>query len=75
MMGQMIVLMLLNSFSHIYFSASHLIKHTGYGNAAGLLMSRGLLGGIGGGESSKGQDGYSSSEDSDTEEYIRSKAR
>ncbi len=47
--------MLLNSFSRIYFSASRLIKHVDYGNAAGLLMSCGLLGGIGGGESSKGQ--------------------
>ena len=41
---------------------SRLVKHTGYGNAAGLLARRGLmLGGRGG--------NYSSDEESDTEEY------
>ena len=42
--------------------ACRLVKHTGYGNAAGLLARRGLmLGGRGG--------NYSSDEESDTEEY------
>lgn len=43
-----------------------MIKHTGYGNAAGLFAKRGLLGGRG----ENKLDEYSSdSEDSDTEEY------
>ncbi len=47
-------------------SARRLIKHTGYGNAAGLLLSHGLLGG----GRSEGEAEYSSdSEDSDTDEY------
>ena len=42
------------------------MKHTGYGNAAGLLASRGMLGG----RKSKISNDYSSDEDdSDTEEY------
>ena len=46
------------------------MKHTGYGNAAGLLLAHGLLAG---GEDS-GQENYSSdSETSDTEEYKKSK--
>ncbi|CAL1595646.1 unnamed protein product [Knipowitschia caucasica] len=40
-----------------------LLKYTGYGNAAGLLMARGLL--VGG----QGETQYSEGEDSDTEEY------
>ncbi|XP_022647938.1 synembryn-A-like isoform X2 [Varroa jacobsoni] len=45
-----------------------LIKYTGYGNAAGLLASRGLM--LGG----RGQGQYSSeSENSDTEEYTKYK--
>lgn len=41
------------------------VKHTGYGNAAGLLARRGLL--MGG----RGDNDYSSTdEDSDTEEYV-----
>lgn len=49
------------------FSVDRLIKYTGYGNAAGLLASRGLM--LGG---SKPSVDYSSgSEDSDTEEYVR----
>ncbi|KAK7880151.1 hypothetical protein WMY93_033185 [Mugilogobius chulae] len=40
-----------------------LLKYTGYGNAAGLLMARGLL--VGG----KGETQYSEGEDSETEEY------
>ncbi|XP_071534703.1 chaperone Ric-8A [Panulirus ornatus] len=48
-------------------SVDRLIKYTGYGNAAGLLASRGLM--LGG---SKPSVDYSSeSEDSDTEEYER----
>ncbi len=44
-----------------------LVKYTGYGNAAGLLASRGLMGG-GRGAGMTGE--YSSDEDdSDTEEY------
>ena len=46
------------------------MKHTGFGNAAGLLLSRGLLGG----GRSVGEDQYSSdSESSDTEEYEQSR--
>uniref|UniRef100_A0A3B4AJ30 Synembryn n=1 Tax=Periophthalmus magnuspinnatus TaxID=409849 RepID=A0A3B4AJ30_9GOBI len=41
-----------------------LLKYTGYGNAAGLLMARGLLNG------GQGETQYSEGEDSDTEEYI-----
>ena len=49
--------------------AARLIKYTGYGNAAGLLMSRGLMGGT----PSPGAGDYSSDdESSDTEEYIKS---
>lgn len=43
-----------------------LVKHTGYGNAAGLFAARGLLGGI----NEKTTIVYSSDDDdSDTEEY------
>lgn len=45
-------------------SVSRFVKYSGYGNAAGLLAQRGLMAG---GQSSKNQ--YSSSSDSDTEEY------
>lgn len=42
------------------------VKHTGYGNAAGLLARRGLM--LGG----KGDDTYSDTDsDSDTEEYVQ----
>ncbi|XP_023340819.1 synembryn-A [Eurytemora carolleeae] len=40
-----------------------LVKHSGYGNAAGLLARRGLL--LGG----RGEENFSSDEESDTEEY------
>ncbi len=51
-------------------TVSRLVKHTGFGNAAGLLMSRGLLGG----GRCEGEEQYSSdSESSDTEEYQRSR--
>ncbi|KAH9372375.1 hypothetical protein HPB48_006288 [Haemaphysalis longicornis] len=53
---------------------NRLVKYTGYGNAAGLLASKGLLllGGAGGRGGGAGGAQYSSdSEDSDTEEYAR----
>lgn len=54
---------------------NRLVKYTGYGNAAGLLASKGLLllGGAGRGPAGgAGGAPYSSdSEDSDTEEYAR----
>lgn len=52
-------------------NVSRLIKYTGYGNAAGLLASMGLM------RSSSGSAGnYSSdSEDSDTEEYLQYKEK
>ena len=47
------------------FSVKRLVKHTGYGNAAGLLARRGLMaGGHGSGAAQ-----YSDDEDSDTEEF------
>lgn len=46
--------------------ADRFIKHTGYGNAAGMLLSRGLLAG----DRSPEAANYSSDDtDSDTEEY------
>ncbi|KAG7522854.1 hypothetical protein JOB18_032239 [Solea senegalensis] len=50
-------------------SVSRFIKYTGYGNAAGLLVARGLLSG--------GRDAgiYSEDEDSETEEYKEAKAQ
>ncbi len=48
------------------------MKHTGYGNAAGLLMSHGLLGG----GRSQGQDEYSDDSGcSENEEYQYSKGK
>ncbi|XP_046889132.1 synembryn-B isoform X2 [Hypomesus transpacificus] len=44
-------------------SVDSLLKYTGYGNAAGLLVARGLLAG------GRGETQYSDDEDSDTEEY------
>lgn len=44
------------------FDVFRLVKHTGYGNAAGLLARKGLM--LGG-----RQGNYSSDEESDTEEY------
>lgn len=52
-------------------SVRRFIKHVGYGNAAGLLMARGLLGG----GAFPNVDSYSPDEDSDTEEYKESAAR
>lgn len=48
-------------------AVDNLLKYTGYGNAAGLLMARGLLAG------GRGETEYSSDEDSDTEEYKSAK--
>ncbi|XP_036936896.1 synembryn-A [Acanthopagrus latus] len=55
-------------------NVSRFVKYTGYGNAAGLLASRGLLGGQScRAPSTDGQ--YSSDSDSDTEEYRQVKDR
>lgn len=57
-----------NFINHTHL-ASRLVKYTGYGRAAGLLMAHGLLGG----GISPGQSNYSSDEkDSDTDEYLDS---
>ncbi|XP_053720561.1 synembryn-A isoform X2 [Synchiropus splendidus] len=50
------------------------VKYTGYGNAAGLLATRGLLGGQRP-RSSNTDTQYSSDSDSDTEEYLQMKDR
>uniref|UniRef100_A0A667XGC1 Synembryn n=1 Tax=Myripristis murdjan TaxID=586833 RepID=A0A667XGC1_9TELE len=50
------------------------VKYTGYGNAAGLLATRGLLGGQPSKASSSGTQ-YSSDSDSDTDEYRQIKGR
>ncbi|XP_064634394.1 synembryn-A-like isoform X2 [Lineus longissimus] len=47
-------------------NVNRMVKYTGYGNAAGLLASRGLMCG---GKPTTAQDYSSDSEDSDTEEY------
>ncbi|CAK6964240.1 synembryn-A [Scomber scombrus] len=49
------------------------VKYTGYGNAAGLLATRGLLGG--GSRTPVSDAQYSSDSDSDTEEYRQMKGR
>jgi len=46
-------------------NVGRLIKHTGYGNAAGLLARRGLMAG------GRGAGDFSEDEESDTEEYLR----
>ncbi|CAB1322985.1 unnamed protein product [Coregonus sp. 'balchen'] len=48
-------------------NVDNLLKYTGYGNAAGLLVARGLLAG------GRGETHYSDDEDSDTEEYKSAK--
>ncbi|XP_062402905.1 synembryn-B isoform X2 [Sardina pilchardus] len=48
-------------------SVDNLVKYTGYGSAAGLLLSRGLLAG------GRGETQYSDDEDSDTDEYKEAK--
>ncbi|XP_076852359.1 chaperone Ric-8A [Brachyhypopomus gauderio] len=52
-------------------NVSRFVKYTGFGNAAGLLAARGLLGGHG----PSPQPQYSSDSDSDTEEYRRVRDR
>ncbi|RXN12106.1 synembryn-A-like protein [Labeo rohita] len=55
-------------------NVSRFVKYTGYGNAAGLLATRGLLGGQRSKATSSGTK-YSSDSDSDTEEYRQIKDR
>ncbi|KAL1263926.1 hypothetical protein QQF64_004281 [Cirrhinus molitorella] len=55
-------------------NVSRFVKYTGYGNAAGLLATRGLLGGQRSKATSSGTQ-YSSDSDSDTEEYRQIKDR
>lgn len=56
------------NYEMIFIQVSRMIKYTGYGNAAGMFASKGLLGR----NSTKGN--YSSdSGDSDTEEYNKYK--
>ncbi|KAM9425865.1 chaperone Ric-8A-like [Pholidichthys leucotaenia] len=50
------------------------VKYTGYGNAAGLLATRGLLG-IQGARTSSSEAQYSTDSDSDTDEYRQVKDR
>ena len=50
---------------YLKYLVKRLVKHTGYGNAAGLLARRGLMAG----GSGSGAAQYSDDEDSDTEEY------
>uniref|UniRef100_G3NYT2 Synembryn n=1 Tax=Gasterosteus aculeatus TaxID=69293 RepID=G3NYT2_GASAC len=56
-------------------NVSRFVKYTGYGNAAGLLATRGLLGGGQGPGASGSAAQYSSDSDSDTEEYRQVKDR
>ena len=65
--------MYINTYIHPHSvpAVNRFVKYTGYGNAAGLLAARGLLGG---GAESGGQQ-YSSDSDSDTEEYRAAKSR
>lgn len=58
--------------SLLLLPVSRFVKYTGYGNAAGLLATRGLLGGQG---SYRSDVQYSSDSDSDTEEYRQVKDR
>ncbi|XP_065183378.1 synembryn-A-like [Sycon ciliatum] len=51
-------------------NAGRFVKYTGYGNAAGLLLQRGMLGG---GKGEQTADYSSDSDDSDTEEYRESR--
>ncbi|XP_069547345.1 synembryn-A [Brachyistius frenatus] len=55
-------------------NVSRFVKYTGYGNAAGLLVTRGLLGGQAA-RTSTSDAHYSSDSDSDTEEYRQVKDR
>ena len=51
----------------VLYEVDNLVKYTGYGSAAGLLLSRGLLAG------GRGETQYSEDEDSDTDEYKEAK--
>ena len=51
---------------------NRLIKYTGYGNAAGLLASRGLMGSV---QPQSNGDYSSDDEDSETEEYAMDKSQ
>jgi len=51
---------------------NRLIKYTGYGNAAGLLASRGLMGNV---QPQSNGDYSSDDEDSETEEYAMDKSQ
>ncbi|XP_062917608.1 synembryn-A isoform X1 [Mobula hypostoma] len=51
-------------------NVTRFVKYTGYGNAAGLLAVRGLMGGC----PAEGEGNYSEDEDTDTEEYKEAKA-
>lgn len=65
---------LICSFFPDYIPVRRFVKYTGYGNAAGLLATRGLLGGQRSQATSSGTR-YSSDSDSDTEEYRQIKDR
>ncbi|KAI6656800.1 Synembryn [Oopsacas minuta] len=79
MKGRIVKLMIHSDYSLAYSTADFLfvlckenvdrmVKYTGFGNAAGLLMQRGLMGG----GSHEGEASYSSdSQDSDTEEFLQ----
>lgn len=51
---------------------NRLIKYTGYGNAAGLLASRGLMGNV---QPQNNGDYSSDDEDSETEDYAMDKSQ
>lgn len=53
-------------------NVNRLIKYTGYGNAAGLLASRGLMGNV---QPQSSGDYSSDDEDSETEEYAMDKSQ
>ena len=57
----------------LLLAVSRFVKYTGYGNAAGLLATRGLMGGHS--KSCVQTAHYSSDSDSDTEEYRQAKGR
>lgn len=51
------------------FTVHRMVKYTGYGNAAGMLATKGLLGR----SQPETQNQSSDSEDSETEEYLKYK--
>ncbi|KAL0272743.1 UNVERIFIED_CONTAM: hypothetical protein PYX00_005604 [Menopon gallinae] len=50
-------------------NVGRMVKYTGYGNAAGMFATRGLM--LGNPRSNSSSSSYSSDSDSDTEEYIK----